>query len=40
MVRSQGVAEVTELTIGRLADEAGVNVETEARRLPELAPWE
>lgn len=28
MVRSQGVHEMTELTIGRLADEAGVNVET------------
>ena len=28
MVRSQGVHSMTELTIGRLADEAGVNVET------------
>jgi len=28
MVRSQGVHKMTELTIGRLADEAGVNVET------------
>lgn len=28
MVRSQGVEMTTELTIGRLADEAGVNVET------------
>ena len=28
MVRSQGVPTMTELTIGRLADEAGVNVET------------
>ena len=28
MVRSQGVQNMTELTIGRLADEAGVNVET------------
>ena len=28
MVRSQGVKMATELTIGRLADEAGVNVET------------
>ena len=28
MVRSQGVQMTTELTIGRLADEAGVNVET------------
>ena len=28
MVRSQGVQMTSELTIGRLADEAGVNVET------------
>jgi MerR family transcriptional regulator, mercuric resistance operon regulatory protein len=28
MVRSQGVQTMAELTIGRLADEAGVNVET------------
>ena len=33
MVRSQGVQMTSELTIGRLADEAGVNVETIGQEL-------